>query len=596
MKLIWKFSIPQLIVLVFLGLVGLVVVNISFGNMRDQHTRALAEDRFQYIQKSIEARAQESVRQTSLFVCLPTVLQAYELALSGNIDDPYSPQSQAAREMLRKELAPLLENYKKETGKDLQLHFHLPNGFSLVRLWRAKNTRVNGEWVDISDDLRAYRTTVMDVNRDGKPALGLETGSGGLNIRGVIPVKTPDGRQIGSAEVLQDLETILQAAKIEGEKYIALYANRELANFAVELQDAEKYPPKGDFVRFTEINDDFIEDMITPQMLDSGKKGSIFTKQGDMTIAVFPIADYKNQQIGVLVCAVNAEGISMFMDTVKATMIFMLASMALVLFTTWVIGLRLLITDPLNTIKGIIQGIVENQVTLNEQLPSCRKDEIGDLCRGFNALTGKVGTMLEELREKEGSLTSLTVTLRKSEQMFKELAEHDPLTNLLNRRAFFSCAEVEVESASSLAQPCCLCMIDLDHFKSFNDTFGHLEGDRALQYVTQTFMRELRQIDIIGRYGGEEFIILLPSTEATQAYAILESIRQKLAETPFALENGDFTKLTASIGIAAIIPSDEINAAAKKLRKTIARADAALYDAKKNGRNMVCIAHPEHEA
>ena len=608
MKLIWKLSILPLCILACLGLTSYVVFDASFTSMRDLYVRDIAEDRFAHITKNIEARAQESVRQASIFVRLPAVMQAYELALSGNIDDPYSPQSQMARELLRKELAPMLDNYRTETGKKLQLHFHLPNGLSLVRLWRDKNTRIKGEWVDISDDLTSYRATVMDVNRSGKVAVGIEPGSGGFAIRGVIPVKTPDGRQIGSAEVLQDFQTVLDAAMAEGKMYIALYAYKELLAFSVALQNPAQHPHKGNFVRITEANDDSIEAMITPELLAKGKNGTVFDTHGSVTLATFPINDYSGKQVGVLVCAVNAAGVSKFTAIVETAFAFMLAGMLIMPFIARLLGLRILVTGPLNAIKTIIQAIVENRVGLRAQVPDRRTDEIGELARWFNALTAKVGAMLEDLRGKEEALTTLTASLqqeaerrnatlqalKKSAQRFKELADRDPLTNLLNRRAFFSCAEMGMQSAYSLKQPCCVCLLDVDHFKRFNDTFGHQEGDRALQYVTRICKRMLCPADIMGRYGGEEFIIFLPAIGAKQGYAAVERIRQTIEEHPFSLEKGGTTQLTASFGLAVILP-DETQNYAETLRLTIHRADAALYEAKAMGRNRISVAPLERE-
>jgi len=149
-KLVWKLAIPQICIVICLGLISFFVINSLFINLREEHVRDVIDNRYSFIINQIEVSSLKSISETSLFTQHPTVMEAYELALSGDIDDPYSPESQAAREMLRKELSPMLESYEGMLGESLQLHFHLPNGFSLVRLWREKNTRVNGEWVDIS--------------------------------------------------------------------------------------------------------------------------------------------------------------------------------------------------------------------------------------------------------------------------------------------------------------------------------------------------------------------------------------------------------------------------------------------------------------
>ena len=161
MKLAWKLAIPQISIVVCLGLVSFFVINASFSSIRQQYVKDVIDNRFQFINNEIEVSAQKAVSETSVFVRLPAVIQAYEIAFSGDINDLWSPQSQAAREHLRKELAPMLESHSDATGKKLQLHFHLPNGLSLVRLWRDKQTRVAGEWVDFfrrSSFIPAYRS------------------------------------------------------------------------------------------------------------------------------------------------------------------------------------------------------------------------------------------------------------------------------------------------------------------------------------------------------------------------------------------------------------------------------------------------------
>jgi hypothetical protein len=157
MKLIWKLSIPQTCIVLCLGMVAFIVIKSSFDHVREQYVWDVAYSRFDRIMKGIDANAREAVGQTALFVHLPPVMQAYEIALAGDIDDASSPQSQEARELLRKELAPMLDSYSEQFGNKLRLHFHLPNGRSLVRLWRDKNTMIRGEELDLSDDLAVFR-------------------------------------------------------------------------------------------------------------------------------------------------------------------------------------------------------------------------------------------------------------------------------------------------------------------------------------------------------------------------------------------------------------------------------------------------------
>jgi two-component system, cell cycle response regulator len=124
-------------------------------------------------------------------------------------------------------------------------------------------------------------------------------------------------------------------------------------------------------------------------------------------------------------------------------------------------------------------------------------------------------------------------------------------------------------------------MIDLDHFKRINDEFGHMLGDDVLRAVSAIFVRQLRKLDIVCRYGGEEFAIVLPATEGTSAATVADKLRRAVANTEFP---GIPYSVTISIGVADF-PSNGI-----KRDDIVRAADAALYDAKESGRNQVCLA------
>jgi diguanylate cyclase (GGDEF) domain len=233
-----------------------------------------------------------------------------------------------------------------------------------------------------------------------------------------------------------------------------------------------------------------------------------------------------------------------------------------------------------------------------------RIDFLGEFSTSFNNMVEKLATTIDDLHQKEEALTALAVSLqkearrrsealqelKKSEQRFKELAQRDPLTNLLNRRSFFTFAETSVQSASTLQEHCCVCLLDVDYFKQFNDTFGHLEGDIALQHVTKHCLSTLRQSDIMGRYGGEEFVFLFSSMTAEEGYIAADRIRLAVENNPFPLSSGKTTSLTVSIGVAVILPDEKTTDYAGRLRQGIAQADVALYEAKAQGRSRVCMA------
>lgn len=161
-------------------------------------------------------------------------------------------------------------------------------------------------------------------------------------------------------------------------------------------------------------------------------------------------------------------------------------------------------------------------------------------------------------------------------------ANTDDLTGLANRRHFEELARREVERWHEASDRLCVAMVDADHFKRVNDTYGHATGDAALQAVARACRQAVRDIDLVARIGGEEFVVLMPQTDLVGAHAAAERIRASVA----ALEvrhDGHVVRLTVSVGVADIHDGDDILA-------VLERADAALYQAKEAGRDRVVVA------
>jgi diguanylate cyclase (GGDEF)-like protein len=158
---------------------------------------------------------------------------------------------------------------------------------------------------------------------------------------------------------------------------------------------------------------------------------------------------------------------------------------------------------------------------------------------------------------------------------------YDGLTGCFNRTHSMRVLQTELQRARRQQTPIALIMLDLDHFKAVNDTYGHLCGDAFLAAAGQRIRDILRNSDTKCRYGGEEFMVLLPDTPRAGAMHVAESLRLQLAETRVTW-NGEQVSTTASVGLAMGLPK-EVDPTA-----LIGRADAALYRAKHNGRNQVC--------
>ncbi len=173
-----------------------------------------------------------------------------------------------------------------------------------------------------------------------------------------------------------------------------------------------------------------------------------------------------------------------------------------------------------------------------------------------------------------------SVEARYHEELY-QLATADPLTDLYNRRQFLELIDREIARAANHKRPLTLLIIDLDHFKSVNDQYGHPNGDLVLKKVALALRAHSREEFIIARIGGEEFAIVLPEKELSDAMRFADSLRRAMAELEFLL-NDEIRKITISIGAAAWLPS--MSSTSDLMRA----ADEQLYRAKQAGRNRVC--------
>jgi len=165
----------------------------------------------------------------------------------------------------------------------------------------------------------------------------------------------------------------------------------------------------------------------------------------------------------------------------------------------------------------------------------------------------------------------------------KNMAIYDTLTGLYNRRYFEDRLEAEAQKSFYGGIPLSLVMVDIDHFKKVNDTFGHTDGDQILCKISSLLKNSVRKKDTVARYGGEEFILILPEAALEQSFVIAERIRQLVENTLFEVGRAQ-VNLTLSMGISNF-PSHRV----KSKEELIKMADQALYDAKRGGRNKVCI-------
>jgi diguanylate cyclase (GGDEF)-like protein len=236
----------------------------------------------------------------------------------------------------------------------------------------------------------------------------------------------------------------------------------------------------------------------------------------------------------------------------------------------YLIGLH--VVRPIDSLTQAASRVASGH--LEVELPVVGHDEVASLTVVFN-------DMVRELRQDRRKIAAMDEQLKRRNLELEELSITDGLTGLRNRRHIMATLEHEVSRAQRTRRPLAVMMLDVDHFKRLNDRFGHQTGDEVLIKVAGVVRSAVRNLDGAGRYGGEEFIVVLPETDRSGARDVAERIRRMVESTIFA--QGEVT-VTLSIGVATF-PADGDDAA-----RVIAAADAALYRAKEGGRNRVEVA------
>ena len=207
-------------------------------------------------------------------------------------------------------------------------------------------------------------------------------------------------------------------------------------------------------------------------------------------------------------------------------------------------------------------------------------DETADLVSAINAGADDFVTKSSDSRELEVRLRAARRILELEEALWRS-ATHDPMTKLWNRGAIISLLQREIALAKRQHDSMGVIMVDIDHFKKINDTLGHKAGDVAIVEVAQRMALELRDYDMIGRYGGEEFIVVLPGGDSQAVVKAAERLRLRIADQPFLIEGAE-RSITISLGTALAKTGAVLD-----MEQLIRKADEALYDAKNAGRNCV---------
>ena len=258
-----------------------------------------------------------------------------------------------------------------------------------------------------------------------------------------------------------------------------------------------------------------------------------------------------------------------------ATILFRVSSVITLFFLVsgivlWFYLRRMIITPIMaleEQVHLIGMGKFETRISVKSE------DEIGLLGKEFNKMGGKLEDLYSQMSERSSELENLNTQL-------KQLAITDGLTGLCNHRHFYTRLTEEVKRAKRYRHPLSLIMADIDEFKQFNDTFGHVAGDSVLRIIAELVSENARENDLVARYGGEEIAIILPETDMTTTQLVAERMRLVIESSPELIKLAG-KPVTVSFGLA------QLDEATESPRGFVRMADTMLYRAKQNGRNRV---------
>jgi len=297
--------------------------------------------------------------------------------------------------------------------------------------------------------------------------------------------------------------------------------------------------------------------------------------------------------VGVLITAISPASTLQRLESQKYSLVKREAFVILLIAIGEFLALSFLIIRPVSVMSEALRNGVSDDGEKVGELPVISNDEFGDLARQFNGLAAqlneannhlrtKVVSADEQLQETNKKLMQQSNELQQMNKEFERLSITDALTGLFNRRHFESTIEAKVSASIRYGTPISLLLIDVDHFKRINDTYGHSIGDQVLKEVAQRLKMNMRISDTLCRLGGEEFIAFCENAGRNDALNIAEKLRTAISERKFSI-SGETLGVSVSVGIATI-PDDFGTDTTKDFYRC---ADVALYQSKGAGRNRI---------
>lgn len=518
-----------------------IFVMINYVSDKEALQTALAQ-KGQQSQKTFEVALSttlDSMSQLATFVAnspdVQRLLNEAERATAGNSGGNVMKPDDI-RALLYGAVSPGWQKMTKEY-QVRQLHFHLgPGSNSFLRVHKPEK---------FGDNMDNLRHLVVDVNRDGQPRQGFELGRVYAGLRGVVPVFSfsDPTKQVGALEVGTSFSTLIESLSSAIGYEVAIVIRKERVDEAVWKRPTE--PPISNCGCFVEASSsDNLKEVLAAREnkpehhpTSEGRTIILKTQSGPITLTEFALRDY----IGIR---------DKHEPPLGRVMIWQPADSALkgLYHDTWV-----------NIVYAIVVFILIELA----------------LYFGMHLAMSKL----------EATIKSRTRDIRTLNAKLEEMANKDALTGVYSRRYLMERVRQELNRASRGEYPAVILMLDVDHFKQINDNWGHQTGDRVLAKLGRIMMEHARNYDVVGRYGGEEFAILIPGANEKMGYQIAEKLRVRVAEE-IKIPGSEDSIITISVGVAGYKKD-------YRQENWFAAADTALYAAKRAGRNRVIVSEPD---
>jgi methyl-accepting chemotaxis protein len=421
MSIKYKFAIPLLIGALLLGAAGFWALNQQLESLGSSFIDMLVDAKVDGVERAIIDAGDGALAQAAMFSQRPDVQRAFAVAHGGDLTNESDPAMQRAREMLRESLASELAGFQGVQGVKSQLHFHLPPARSLLRVWREKQARRDGKWIDVSDDLSSFRNTVLDINREGKPLRGIEPGRGGFAVRGLAPVKAADGRLLGSVETLVNFSQIFDSLSHQVGLSARLYMNADLLKITTGLRDAEAYPVLDErFVLIAGKENTVFDTLVSIEGLGEAASAKVVDWRGDTVLTLFPVRDYRGEQIGVMALAQDISGPLAIIGAARIAFAVALALLVVVPLVIGLVTLRKSVIGPVDKGLRFAREIAQGNLDASVDLDS--RDELGQLAGALNEMARSLRDVVRSVRLSSEQLGGAADQVSSAAQSISQVA------------------------------------------------------------------------------------------------------------------------------------------------------------------------------